>query len=336
MSLKFAFAGFRHGHIFSLLNRLKELPGCEIVAACEEDKESREALIKKNAVKITHTSIDKMLADVDCDVIAVGDYYGKRGSILIKALTAGKHVIADKPVCTSLAELDTIEKLAKKSKLRIGCQLDLRSQPNMVGIRKLVQRGMLGDIHGISFGGQHPLLSGSRPGWYFEEGKHGGTINDIAIHGIDIIEWITGMEITHLNAARSWNAFSKDKPHFEDAAQFMLSMENGCGILGDVSYFAPDSCGYATPFYWDFKFWGTKGVATANIVENTFKVAFNGDKGVSVMAQPADVGPDYLAQFIDEINGKPGALNTQSIIAVSRKTLKIQNAADRKVGAMKL
>ena len=336
MALKFAFAGFRHGHIFSLLSRLKETSGCEIVAACEEDAATREAMAKNPDVKITHTSIDKMLSDSGCDVVAVGDYYGKRGSIIIKALTAGKHVIADKPLCTSIDELDQIEKLAKKSKLKIGCMLDLRQQPNMVGVRNLVQRGMLGDIHGISFGGQHPLLSGKRPSWYFEKTKHGGTINDIAVHGIDIIEWITGMEVTHLNAARCWNAFAKDYPHFEDAGQFMLSMENGCGILGDVSYFAPDSCGYSIPFYWDFKFWGTKGVVSANITESTFKVAFAGDKGVSIMSPPANVGPDYLAMLIDEIGGKPGALNTQSIIAVSRKTLRVQQAADRKISGMKL
>lgn len=336
MALKFAFAGFRHGHIFSLLNRLKELPGCEVVAMCEEDSVTRKNLLNNPAVKITHTSIEQMLSKVDCDVIAVGDYYRKHGPILIQAMNAGRHVIADKPLCTSLDELEMIEKLSKANGLKVGCQLDLRQHPNMIGIRNLVRDGRIGEIHGISFGGQHPLLLSSRSCWYFEEGKQGGTINDIAIHGLDIIQWITGMEIVRSESARSWNAFAKPFPHFKDAAQFMLTMENGCGILGDVSYFAPDSCGYSIPLYWDFKFWGAKGVVSANIVENTIKVAFDGDKGVSLVSQPTMSDPDYLAQFIDDINNQPGTLNTGAIIKISRKALIIQQAADQQLYGVKL
>jgi predicted dehydrogenase len=331
MSVKFAFAGFRHGHIFGLLNRVKETAGCEVVACAEEDAAAREALAGNPNLEITHDSIDKMLAEVDCDVVAVGDYYGKRGSILIKALQAGKHVIADKPVCTSLEELEQVEKLAKAKGLKVGCQLDLRQQPNLVKVRDIVQSGKIGEIHAISFGGQHPLLWGSRPGWYFEEGKHGGTINDIAIHGIDIIEWITGLKFTEVNAARCWNAFAADCPIFKDAGQFMLTMENGCGVLGDVSYFAPDSCGYALPYYWSFMFWGTEGVISANIKNDTIEVTFSGDKGRSLIAQPASLPADYFCQFLNDIEGKPGDMNTDTVLSVARKTLTIQAIADKSV-----
>ena len=36
--------------------------------------------------------------------------------------------------------------------------------------------------------------------WYFEEGKHGGTINDIAIHGIDLVRYLTGKNVTKIGA----------------------------------------------------------------------------------------------------------------------------------------
>lgn len=108
----------------------------------------------------------------------------------------GKHLIADKPICTSLEELDAIEKLAADKNLKIGCMLDLRQYPPLVKLCQLVQDDVLGEIRTISFTGQHPLNWGIRPGWYFKEGKHGGTINDIAIHGIDYLTWATGMKFT--------------------------------------------------------------------------------------------------------------------------------------------
>ena len=48
-----------------------------------------------------------------------------------------------------------------------------------------LQEGNLGEIIKL-FGGQL-IPYGTRANWYFEEGKHVGTINDIAIHGIDLV-----------------------------------------------------------------------------------------------------------------------------------------------------
>src|SRR5579862_4505574 len=109
MNTRFAFVGFRHGHILDLLTGVEERGDTEVVACCEEDAATREALAAKGRVKITHTDFAAMLRDVECDVIAIGDYYAKRGELDIAALRAGRHVLSDKPLCTSLAEQDGIE-----------------------------------------------------------------------------------------------------------------------------------------------------------------------------------------------------------------------------------
>jgi predicted dehydrogenase len=100
----------------------------------------------------------------------------------------------------------------------------------------------------ISFGGQHALnysLDGSgRSPWYFEEGKHGGTLTDIAVHGIDIAQWITGSRVARVVGARAWN--TGRAPHIKDAAQCMLELENGVGVMGDASYLAPESVGQSS------------------------------------------------------------------------------------------
>ena len=91
--MKIAFAGFRHGHIFGLYNNAAKNSQLEICAICEEAPE--ESLLKDHPeIVITHTNYDQMLAEVPCDIIAIGDYYTKRGSMVIRALKAGKHVSA--------------------------------------------------------------------------------------------------------------------------------------------------------------------------------------------------------------------------------------------------
>ncbi|MFT5089755.1 MAG: putative dehydrogenase [Candidatus Latescibacterota bacterium] len=328
--LKIAFAGFRHGHILSLYDLAQEREDLEVVAACEEHEETRTQLQKSGKTTITHTDIDALLA-VDCDIIAVGDYFARRGPLAVQALESGRHVIVDKPLCTQMEVLDNISTLSQQKDLKVGCMLTMRDSPQINGVRELIQAGRIGEIHAISFGGQHPLMLGSRPSWYFEEGKHGGTITDIAIHAIDSLPWITGLQFKTINAARCWNAFAPDFPHFEDAAQMMLTMENGCGVLGDVSYFAPDTAGYSMPYYWRVTYWGRDGVIETSTTAKEIHVLGKDDKEVQKVALPAAIKGGYLQAFLDDIAGEVASngLDTAAVLASARTVIRIQEAADR-------
>ncbi|MDD5678869.1 MAG: Gfo/Idh/MocA family oxidoreductase [Kiritimatiellae bacterium] len=326
--IRVAFMGFRHGHIGDAYRRLQDRDDAEIVAACEEDEPARHALAAQGKIKITHASFEAMLAGVPADVIAVGDYFTKRGRILIQALEHGCHVISDKPVCTSLEELGQIVKLASAKRLVVGCQLDQRDCAATAAARAAIRAGEIGEVHAVSFGGQHALMFGTRPGWYFEPGKHGGTINDIAIHAINTIPRITGLRFTMVNSARNWNARLKEVPHFKDAAQMMLTMDNGCGVLGDVSYLMPDNFGSRIPLNWRFLFWGSAGIL--DIASGGVTLYKNGEKNPRILPLPEVKAGQYLESFLNEIKGvrQPDELGMQEVLESSRIALMIQRAAD--------
>ena len=86
------------------------------MACCQRERRDAQAR-HQGRVKITHTDFATMLRDVECDVIAIGDYYSKRGGLALAALRARRHVLSDKPLCTSLAEQDQIERLAAERHL---------------------------------------------------------------------------------------------------------------------------------------------------------------------------------------------------------------------------
>ncbi|MCK4601732.1 MAG: gfo/Idh/MocA family oxidoreductase, partial [Phycisphaerae bacterium] len=75
-----------------LYKRAKDHGEVETVAAVEDDPATREQLARDGLVKLTHSDYREMLQKVDCDTVAVGDYYGRRGEIIIAAMQAGKHV----------------------------------------------------------------------------------------------------------------------------------------------------------------------------------------------------------------------------------------------------
>jgi predicted dehydrogenase len=331
MKTRFAFIGFQHPHVWDLVTRAKAHPQIEVVACCEEDAATRAALADGAKVTITHDDHRAMLAAVPCDVVVVGDWFAKRGRIVIDALAAGKHVLADKPICTTLAELDEIERMAAEKKLTIGLMLDMRDSGVFRTARELVRSGAIGEIRAAALGGQHPLLPGVRAAWYHEAGKQAGTINDIAVHGIDIITWITGLEFARINAARVWAAGVPADSHFANAGQAMLELTNGAGLLLDVSYFAPNSFGYTFPLYWRLTLWGSGGVLETSMTSKEITLYAEGEKVPRTVPVGAGNPGGYLTAFLDELHGQGGTGVTMAeALRASRVTLTAQDAADRR------
>jgi len=331
MKLRIAFAGFRHGHIVDVYALAAGRDDVEVVAACEEHAPTRDELKAAGTVAVTHDRLERMYEEVGFDALAVGDYYGRRGELLIGALEAGRHVISDKPICTRLDELVRAAELAGRGHLVVGCQLNLRDAGNFRALRQAIGDGAIGEVHTIDFQGQHPLARGVRPGWYFEPGKHGGTINDLAIHAVDGIGWLTGREIVEVVAARAWNARVGEPDGFQDGAQMMFRLDNDGGVLGDVSYLTPESFAYKVPCYWRFTLHGSGGLAETSSVADGVDLWSTASDAPRHLP-PAEERPGgYFEDFLAEVRGQPpapGALTTAGVLASARKTLLAQRAAD--------
>ncbi len=323
---KVALVGLRHPHIVTLLDILKADSSVEIVAICESDCAAIANAEENWGLKVTHNDFEEMLSSVDFDILAIGDYYGVRGRLAIAGLNAGKHIVADKPLCTSLDELSEIERIAKEKALCVGLMLDFRTHGNVLAAKSLIDAGDIGEVYAINFGGQHPLNYGTRQGWYFEEGKHGGTINDIAIHALDVVEFITSSPITKLTAAQMWNAKADLVPNFKDSAQVMFALENKCGVTGDVSYLAPENIGYTNSLYWRFTIWGRDGVLEFNYFDEGCKLYASGAKEPKLIA-PLPEKHNFWQIFSSEIDGNNEPLGTAHVIKITEKCLKLQNLA---------
>jgi predicted dehydrogenase len=308
--LKAALMGFRHMHMFAIHAHLKEREDVEIVAVCEEDLQTRNSLAAEGKIPLSHTSFEDMLGSVDFDLLVVGDVFARRGTLIRSALS-------------------------ERHSLIVGAALDLKDCGAFLRTRELIRSGTIGTIHTVGFSGQHPLLRDSRPGWYFEGGNHGGTINDIAIHAVDILQWITGRGFGAVLAARSWNAGVAAHPRFHNAAQLMLVMDGGCGVIGDVSYISPDGFGYTLPQYWRLNFWGDRGMIESGF--NLQKVRLyrsESDTAEEIEPQP-DRSGGYLEDLLEAIRARQCSFNA-SLFSATEVCLKAQEAADRGVSGIPL
>lgn len=326
--MKIAFAGFDHDHVHTFYHKMKNDSTCRIVGAWE----TREDMVehrRNDGIEITHTSYQKMLQECDADTIVVGTCFSDRGRTIIEALRAGKHVLSDKPVCTSLSELQEIKSLLQKTGLKLGCMLNMRYKPKVCAVRRLIRAGEIGEVKTVYMGMQHPLHYEFRAPWYFEEGKHGGTINDIGVHGIDLLYYLTGLTPDKVLAARCFNAFAPKETGFRDSGQFMATLSNGAGLLADVSYSVPDR-GCAA-FHTHFEIFGTLGAVRFSW-NNAPATLYYKDKETTLDIQGEDMGDrSFWTDFLAEIQGKAveeaeGYLTTADVVRATEYALQIQDS----------
>lgn len=321
--MNFIFYGFRHSHLISYYKKAAVHPDIHILAAVEENVAARSEAGEKLGIAFSDQSYETWLNNPAVEAVAIGTAYGDRGRAVIQALSHGKHVLCDKPICTSLEELETIRTLAAEKGVTVGCLLDLKYMPCILPAKRLLESGRLGPIHNISFTAQHCLNYGKRPAWYFEKGMHGGTINDIAIHGIDILPYLTGHRLTSLDAARTWNAYATEHPHFDDCAIFMGRTNGGAGVLADVSYAAPQQG--TLPTYWRFEIWCERGLVSLCAAEPTVTVYEKGVKEAQILP-----GEDHAFSMVDEFlfSVRAGGREmTERVLCATHTALRIQQAA---------
>lgn len=320
--IKVAFVGFRHGHVSAMVGAARKLDFVDIVAAVDPEPDAHGSFVAPLEIQLTHGSLDEVLDQVDFDVLACADVYARRAEHVIKALEAGKHVITDKPLCTRVEDLKTIAGLARSRGLEVMIDLTMRYAEPYTTLAHIVRTGGIGEVSSAIVTGLHPMAYGSRPMWYFEEGKQGGTINDLMIHGLDLVRWATGEEFVKVLAATAW-CHRAPVSHFQDSAQMFYEMTGMTKFLGDCSYMAPEGC----PEHWRFMLWGSEG--SVRIESDGVLHWFRADEGEQAITPAPPPCDDPFEDFMISLEtGRARWLSGEECFRSQMAALAGQLAAD--------
>lgn len=114
--LRIAAVGLDHSHAFGQIEGLLG-EGCELVGLSSDDPGSAiaEASRRRWPDAPWADDPDHLLHDPSIDLIVTAAVPDRRAAIAIEALRNGKDVVADKPGCISLQQLDEIKKAVAES-----------------------------------------------------------------------------------------------------------------------------------------------------------------------------------------------------------------------------
>ncbi len=159
MTIRFGLAGLQHPHLEYLLKEIAGRPDdVRIVALAEDDPAIRESFAGRLGVK-AYADYREMLAIEELDAVGVISINGVRGRVVADCLDAGLHTIADKPLCTTLADLDLVESAWRRSGKKLSMLLDKRFYAPTLAARELLAKGELGELVLAWASGPHRLAA---------------------------------------------------------------------------------------------------------------------------------------------------------------------------------
>lgn len=196
MSNKMRFAIVGGGVISSLHARsVAANPEAELVAIADVIEEKAIKLAEEYGAASVYTDYHVMLERNDIDVVCVCVPSGHHAEVAVAAARAGKHILCEKPLDTTIAKMDWMIREARKANVKLGVVYQRRTFPAAIAARQAVQENklgklVLGDAYLKYYRSQEYYDSAGWRGTWELDG--GGALMNQGVHGIDLIQWIVG------------------------------------------------------------------------------------------------------------------------------------------------
>ncbi len=197
-------------------------------------------------------------SEIDAVLIMVPHHY--HAELVEAAAGAGKHVLCEKPMATTLEDCDRMIEATRKAGVKFMVAENHRFLPAHRYMRDAVQQGLIGDVHLVrSYEGVDEIFGLSQPdSWKGDPVKAGGgSFMDMGAHKFATLEWVLGDEVGSVTAMLVKQAINLPEKA-EDNAIAMVRF--GKGAIGEIAV----SFTQITPPFNSLEIYGSRG----SILEN--------------------------------------------------------------------
>jgi predicted dehydrogenase len=209
----------------NLLRVLIEMPGVEVRWVCDLD-ETRLERYQRRYPSVTATRrFEDVLDDPDVDAVVIATPVFTHHYLASRALEAGKHTFVEKPLAPSGEEAEALSGLAAESGLVLMCGQTFVYSPPVRAVKRLLERGDLGDLF---------FISSSRVNLGLHQ-RDVSVVWDLAPHDFSILlYWLD--EVPETVRAIGRDSIVKGIP---DVAFITLSLPSGVLANIELSWLAP-------------------------------------------------------------------------------------------------
>jgi len=212
---------------------LKRVPNAELFAVLSPTGTHAEEFARKHGVRHAFRELDKFLA-TEVDMIALGCPNDLHCEITEKAARAGKHVVCEKPLATSLAEADRMIEACRKAKVKLMYAEELCFTPKYVRLKRLVDEGAIGRVYMVKQCEKH---DGPHSAWFWDVNRSGGGVTlDMGCHAFEFFRWLLGTPVGGRGKGKVQETQTQSHETFVDEVP-LVKKARGLSVYADMDTF---------------------------------------------------------------------------------------------------
>ncbi len=196
---------------------------CTLVGVMDRNAETARRVGEKYGVPY-FTNEDEMLSACHADAVYIGTPVFMHYKQAMQALSHGVNVLLEKPICLSAKEGEALVSAFKAAGLLLMVGYMMKYHNLHQKARKIVADGGIGQVSGIGMHltGWYPDIPGA---WRQQKALGGGgAVMDLAVHCIDLAEYILNDEITEVKSFYNTQTFSYE---VDDSATVLFRTKRG-------------------------------------------------------------------------------------------------------------
>ena len=216
-----------------------------LTAVCDPDPTARQRIAEDNPEIARHADLAAFLATPGLEAVYVATPNHLHRPIVEAAARAGKHVLCEKPMATTLADAEAMVAACQAAGVQYATAFDQRFHAYHRRLRELVRSGRLGEIttarvHYACWtpADWSPVAGEAHDNWRVDPARAGGgAFIDLAPHGLDLTQTLLGEPLVEATALFQRRVF--DYP-VDDGAALLGRFRSGALLLMNVAYNCPD------------------------------------------------------------------------------------------------
>jgi len=188
---------------------LQEIDDAELVLVMDVQNKVAQRFAEEFNVAYTD-NLEDIISDREIDMVIVAVPHYLHAPITIQAAKAGKHVMCEKPIATTLDDAERMIEECKNAGVKLGINFAMRYHPASKKVKEFLDKGVIGRIFNIEM-----VSFGFKKESYWTEGYRGRSITHwrgkwdksgggVLImnfsHHIDLVRYLTGLEVIRVSA----------------------------------------------------------------------------------------------------------------------------------------
>jgi predicted dehydrogenase len=259
--------------------------------------------------------------------VSIASYDDCHYEQIVKAVSNGKHVFVEKPLCTYEEEAAHIHALLREHpRVKISSNLILRRSPRFLQLKEMISAGRLGQIFYLegdyNYGRLHKITEGWRGQRGFYSVIYGG-----AVHMVDLLQWLVNDTVVEVSACGNHIASAGSPFRFNDMVVGTLTFNNG--IVAKVS----TNYGCVYPHFHRLSVYGTQatfenGIPNALLYESRDKET---PPATINSEYPGTHKGDLLSNFVRSIvTGEAAIVSKQDVFSTMSVCFALEKAVREK------